>query len=148
MVTNHGVIMYMVMEVLQDIRQTIQTDHSKGVDILVEKIIINPIKVRGYGNIVEDHEASDYGLSQSIMSKVSDTVYGVVSKVYTLVYSVFGFMFGFDDGAKQLYLQAEDEDTLSLGFDASNKQLYILNDTEETVSFGFSNKKLYIEVGE
>ena len=115
---------------------------------MVEKIIINPNKVRGYGNIVEDHNLTDYSTSESIMSKISETVNGVLAKVYTLSYSVYGFMFGFDDGSKQLYLQAEDEDTLSLGFDSSNKQLYLVNDTDETVSFGFSNKKLYIEVGE
>lgn len=115
---------------------------------MVEKIIINPIKVRGYGNIVEDHSLTDYSTSESIMSKITETVNGVLAKVYTLSYSLYGFMFGFDDGAKQLYLQAEEADTLSLGFDNVNKQLYIVNDTEETVSFGFSNKKLFIEVGE
>ena len=57
-------------------------------------------------------------------------------------------MFGLDLGNEQLYLQVEEEDSLSLGWDSSNKQLYVVNDTEETVDFGFSNKQLYIEVGE
>lgn len=82
------------------------------------------------------------------MSKNNDTVNNIMTKVYGLVYSVYGFMFGFDDGDKQLYLQVEDDDTLELGFDDTNKQLYLVNDTMETVSFGFSNKQLYIEVGE
>ena len=64
---------------------------------LVEKIIINPIKVRGYGNIVEDHSLTDYSTSESIMSKITETVNGVLAKVYTLSYSLYGFMFGFDD---------------------------------------------------
>ena len=115
---------------------------------MVEKIIINPTSVRGYGNIVEDHKLTDYTLSQSIMSKMDDVVNELPSKVYGLIYSVYGFMFGFDDGNKQLYLQCENEDTLELGFDDTNKQLYVVNDTVETVGFGLDNKQLYIEVGE
>lgn len=115
---------------------------------MVEKIIISPENVRCYGNIVGSHNLSDYETSQSIMSTIHEIVNGVMNKVYTLSYSVYGFMFGFDDGAKQLYLQAEESDTLSLGFDSSNKQLYLVNDTEETVDFGFDDKQLFIEVGE
>lgn len=115
---------------------------------MVEKIIINPSNVRAYGNIVDSHTQGDYSTHKSVVSKIKETVNNIITPVYNLSYSVYGFILGMDVGDKQLYLQVEEADTFTLGFDSSNKQLYVVNYTVESVSFGFSNKQLYIEVGE
>lgn len=115
---------------------------------MVEKIIINPDKVRGYGNVLNEHELLDFRNVKSSISKVSDTVDGALTNVYRLRYSLYGFVFDFDNGAKQLYLQVEVTDTLNFGFE--NKAFYITNDTSETVGFGFdsNSKELYITIGD
>ena len=61
---------------------------------------------------------------------------------------MYGFVFDFDNGAKEIYLQVEQTDTLELGFE--DKQLYLVNDTEETVDFDFDSttKELYITIGD
>ena len=117
-------------------------------DIMVEQITINPEEVRGYGNVLGEHELLDFRNVESSISKVSDTVDGALTSVYRLMYSLYGFVFDFDEGAKQIYLQVEQTDTLELGFE--NKELYLLNDTEETVDFDFDSttKELYIEIGD
>ena len=115
---------------------------------MVEKITVNPEAIKAYGNIIGKHDLTDYETSQSVLSRTSETVNNVLAQVYNLSYSQYGFMFGLDLGNEQLYLQVEEEDSLSLGWDSSNKQLYVVNDTDEAVDFGFSNKQLYIEVGE
>ena len=115
---------------------------------MVEQIRISPEEVRGYGNVCEEHELLDFHNMKSSISKVSDTVDGALKNVYRLMYSLYGFVFDFDEGAKQIYLQVEQTDTLELGFE--NKELYLLNDTEETVDFDFDSttKELYITIGD
>ena len=117
---------------------------------MVEKIIVNPDSIRCYGNIVKEHGLGDYSTYMSSATKTSETINGLTTSIYNLFSSLYGFILGFDDGAKQLYLQAEEDDSLSLGFDSMNKQLYVVNDTEETINFSFDsmNKQLYIQVGE
>ena len=51
---------------------------------MVEKIIINPNKVRGYGNIMMSHSSSDYELEDCTISTGTDTVNGATETVYTL----------------------------------------------------------------
>ena len=51
---------------------------------MVEKIIINPNEVRGYGNIMSSHTSSDYELSDCTISSGTDTVNGASATVYTL----------------------------------------------------------------
>ena len=60
--------------------------HSKGRNeyFMVEKIIINPNKVRGYGNIVSSKGASDFITYAGSISEGTDTVYGATEKVYSL----------------------------------------------------------------
>ena len=117
---------------------------------MVEKIIVNPSDIRGYGNIVNSHDLDSYDVHEGVVSKVKEQVNGVLSSVYTVAHSNFGFIFGLDQGNKHLYIQTEEADTLTLGFDSVNKQLYVVNDTEETVSLGFDNvnNQLYIQIGE
>ena len=55
---------------------------------MVEKIIINPDKVRGYGNIMMSHSSSDYSLEDCTISTGTDTVNGATETVYTLT-SIF-----------------------------------------------------------
>ena len=51
---------------------------------MVEKIIINPNEVRGYGNIMSSHTSSDYELVDCTISSGTDTVNGASATVYTL----------------------------------------------------------------
>lgn len=51
---------------------------------MVEKIIINPNKVRGYGNIMSPHSISDYSLEDCTIATGTDTVNGATETVYTL----------------------------------------------------------------
>ena len=115
---------------------------------MVEQVRISPEEVRGYGNVLNEHELLDFHNMKSSISKVSDTVDGALKNVYRLMYSLYGFVFDFDNGAKQIYLQVEETDTLTLGFE--NKSFYITNNTEETVGFGFdsNSKELYITIGD
>lgn len=115
---------------------------------MVEQVRVNPTEVMGYGNVLNEHELLDFHNMKSSISKVSDTVDGALKNVYRLMYSLYGFVFDFDNGAKQIYLQVEETNTLT--FDFENKAFYITNNTEETVGFGFdsNSKELYITIGE
>ena len=113
---------------------------------MVEQIRISPEEVRGYGNICEGHTLEDFIVSNSGLAKEKEDVHGALTSVYRLVYSVYGLMFYFDKGAKQLYLQTNEADTLSLGFDTENKQLYLVdeNDTGFSLDFDEDTNELYI----
>ena len=113
---------------------------------MVEQIRISPEEVRGYGNVCEEHSLDDFTVNVSSLSKVSETVHGALTNTYKLLYSVYGLMFDFDKGAKQLYLQTNEADTLSLGFDTVNKQLYLVdeNDTGFSLDFDEDTNELYI----
>ena len=113
---------------------------------MVEQIRISPEEVRGYGNVCEEHSLDDFTVNVSSLSKVSETVHGALTNTYKLLYSVYGLMFDFDKGAKQLYLQTNEADTLSLGFDTENKQLYLVdeNDTGFNLGFDEDTNELYI----
>ena len=115
---------------------------------MVEQIRINPEEVRGYGNVLGEHELLDFRNVESSISKVSDTVDGTLRSVYRLMYSLYGFVFDFDNGAKQIYLQLEETGSVTFGFE--NKQFYIVNNTSETVGFGFdsNSKELYMTIGD
>ena len=115
---------------------------------MVEQIRVNPEEVRGYGNVLEEHELLDFHNVKSSISKISDTVDGALHNVYRLMYSLYGFVFDFDNGAKQIYLQVEETDSVTFGFE--NKQFYIVNNTSENVGFGFdsNSKELYITIGD
>ena len=51
---------------------------------MVEKIIINPNKVRGYGNVLNVHSSTDYDLEDCTIESGTDTVNGATETVYTL----------------------------------------------------------------
>ena len=51
---------------------------------MVEKIIINPNKVRGYGNIVSSKGASDFTTYACAVTETTDTVNGATEKVFSL----------------------------------------------------------------
>ena len=51
---------------------------------MVEKIIVNPNEVRGYGNILSPHSSTDYELVDCTISSGTDTVNGASATVYTL----------------------------------------------------------------
>ena len=113
---------------------------------MVEQIRISPEEVRGYGNICEGHTLEDFIVSNSGLAKEKENVHGALTSVYRLVYSVYGLMFDFDKGNKQLYLQTAEADTLSFGFDTVNKQLYLVDENDTGFSLGFDEdtNELYI----
>ena len=113
---------------------------------MVEQIRISPEEVRGYGNICEGHTLEDFIVSNSGLAKEKEDVHGALTEVYKLVYSVYGLMFDFDKGNKQLYLQTNEANTLSLGFDTVNKQLYLVDENDTGFSLGFDEdtNELYI----
>ena len=51
---------------------------------MVEKIIVNPNEIRGYGNILNVHSSSDYDLEDCTIATGTDTVNGATETVYTL----------------------------------------------------------------
>lgn len=51
---------------------------------MVEKIIINPENVRGYGNIINPHSSEDYELYNSTIEETTDTIGGIVTTVYEM----------------------------------------------------------------
>ena len=113
---------------------------------MVEQITVNPEEVRGYGNICEEHSLEDFIVSSSGLAKEKEDVHGALTSVYKLVYSLYGLMFDFDRGNKQLYLQMGEADILSFGFDESSKQLYLLDMAGTGLSLGFDEdtNELYI----
>ena len=114
---------------------------------MVEKILISPARLRCYGNVISEHSLEDYMLNKSILVKMTDTVNGVLQTVYQFGYTLYGFIFGVDSGAKELYVQTENSGLLSFGL--SNKSLYIeTTDEDITCSISVADKKVYIEVDE
>jgi len=114
---------------------------------LVEKILISPARLRCYGNVISEHSLEDYMLNKSILVKMTDTVNGVLQTVYQFGYTLYGFIFGVDSGAKELYVQTENTGLLSFGL--SNKSLYVeTTDEDIPCSIGVADKKVYIEVDE
>ena len=61
---------------------------------MVEKIIINPNKVRGYGNIMSPHSSTDYEVYMSSISSGTDTVNGQTMTVYELEDTILFFDYG------------------------------------------------------
>ena len=117
-----------------------------GIYYMVEQVRVNPEEVRGYGNICEGHTLEDFIVSNSGLAKEKENVHGALTDVYKLVYSVYGLMFDFDKGNKQLYLQMAEADTLSFGFDTVNKQLYLVDENDTGFNLGFDEDtyELYI----
>lgn len=114
---------------------------------MVEKILISPGRLRCYGNVISEHSLEDYMLNKSILVKMTDTVNGVLQNVYQFSYTLYGFIFGVDTGAKELYVQTENTGLLSFGL--TNKSLYVETSNEDmTCSIGVYEKSVYIEVNE
>ena len=111
---------------------------------MVEKITIQPAKIRAYGNIINNKTTEDYDRYESSLVKSLVTINGVPISAYLLVYSPNNFAFDFDGNLKHLYV-SEDEDTVDgFTFDSDNKELSF---TSDDVSFGFddTNKRLYCD---
>ena len=111
---------------------------------MVEKITIQPSKIRAYGNIINNKTTEDYDRYESSLVKSLVTINGVPISAYLLVYSPNNFAFDFDGNLKHLYV-SEDEDTVeAFTFDSNNKELSF---TSDDVSFGFddTNKRLYCD---
>lgn len=51
---------------------------------MVEKIIINPTKVRAYGNIIGAKDSTDYDTYNAYITEITDTVYGSTSNVFSM----------------------------------------------------------------
>ena len=114
---------------------------------MVEKILISPARLRCYGNVISEHSLEDYMLNKSILVKMTDTINGVLQTVYQFGYTLYGFIFGVDTGAKELNVQTDNRGLLSFGL--TSKSLYVeTTDEDMTCSIGVENKGLYIEISE
>ena len=114
---------------------------------MVEKILISPARLRCYGNVISEHSLEDYELNKSILVKMTDTIDGVLQNVYQFGYTLYGFIFGVDTGAKELYVQTENTGLLSFGL--TSKSLYVeTTDEDMTCSIGVDEKTVYIEIDE
>ena len=114
---------------------------------MVEKILISPARLRCYGNVIDEHSLEDYELNKSILVKMTDTIGGVLQNVYQFGYTLYGFIFGVDTGAKELYVQTENTGLLSFGL--TSKSLYVeTSDEDMTCSIGVDDKSVYIEIDE
>ena len=51
---------------------------------MVEKVFISPNRVRAYGNILESKDVDDFELVDSVVTEITDTVYGSTSKVFSM----------------------------------------------------------------
>ena len=86
-------------------------------------------------------------LNKSILVKMTDTINGVLQTVYQFGYTLYGFIFGVDSGAKELYVQTENTGLLSFGL--TSKSLYVeTSDEDMTCSIGVDEKSVYIEIDE
>ena len=114
---------------------------------MVEKILISPARLRCYGNVISEHSLEDYELNKSILVKMTDTINGVLQNVYQFGYTLYGFIFGMDTGAKELYVKTENSGLLSFGL--TSKSLYVETSNEDmTCSIGVDEKSVYIEIDE
>jgi len=114
---------------------------------MVEKILVSPNRLRCYGNVINEHSLEDYELNKSILVKMTDTIDGVLQNVYQFGYTLYGFIFGVDSGAKELYVQTENTGLLSFGL--SENSLYVeTTDEDMTCSIGVDDKSVYIELNE
>ena len=108
---------------------------------MVEKIIVNPEEVRGYGNICEEHTLEDFIVSNSGLAKEKEDVYGALTEVYKLVYSLYGLIFSFDKGNKQLYLHSDNDAVVGFSFSENS----LVFNTVSHISFAFADKNLVVD---
>lgn len=108
---------------------------------MVEQVTINPTEVRGYGNVCEEHSLDDFIVSSSGLAKEKENVHGALTDVYRLVYSLYGLIFSFDKGNKQLYLHSDND--VVVGFSFSEKSLVF--NTVSHISFAFADKNLVVD---
>ena len=116
--------------------------------IMVEKIVVAPNEVRGYGNIVDnDKDKSDLCFYNSFVNADTDLIDGIRIGIMRMIYQDPNLFFSFHQLEKYLYVNSDD---MTLSFDSTNKCL-VFDDTTESFSLGFDseNKVLYIgEIGE
>ena len=116
--------------------------------IMVEKIVVAPNEVRGYGNIVDnDKDKSDLCFYNSFVNADTDLIDGIRIGIMRMIYQDPNLFFTFHQLEKYLYVNSDD---MTLSFDSTNKCL-VFDDTTESFSLGFDseNKVLYIgETGE
>ena len=116
--------------------------------IMVEKIVVAPNEVRGYGNIVDnDKDKSDLCFYNSFVNADTDLIDGIRIGIMRMIYQDPNLFFSFHQLEKYLYVNSDD---MTLSFDSTNKCL-VFDDTTESFSLGFdsTNKVLYIgETGE
>ena len=108
---------------------------------MVEQVRISPEEVRGYGNICEEHSLDDFIVSSSGLAKEKENIHGALTEVYKLVYSLYGLIFSFDKGNKQLYLHSDND--VVVGFSFSEKNLMF--NTVSHISFAFAEKNLVVD---
>ena len=105
---------------------------------MVEKIIINPNKVRGYGNIMSPHSTSDYETYGSIITSGTDTVNGQTMTVYEMDYSIVFFDRGIT-GHKNTHWKIRSSDQSDLTVTVGTDGTTLTNASTSSSRFYFAN---------
>lgn len=105
---------------------------------MVEKIIVNPQKVRGLGNISMEKSVTDFERYYSSIIQSDIVVNGVAMTGYTMAYSVYGVGFGFTDDHR-FYCTSDDGVITGFSFDSTGKRLTLSDDSGAVVGFIFDN---------
>ena len=68
-------------------------------------------------------------------------MHGALTEVYKLVYSLYGLIFSFDKGNKQLYLHSDNDAVVGFSFSEKN----LMFNTVSHISFAFADKELVVD---
>lgn len=114
----------------------IQIDHFKGGFFVMEKIIVKPLEIRGYGNILEGKNKNDISLYNSYITVSKELINDVNMSYVRMMYINPTAFFAFHNLEKYLFLNSEDHE---LGFETKNLTL-----TGDEYKIGFSDKELWV----
>lgn len=102
----------------------------------MEKIVVNPSEVRGYGNIVGEKTKKDLCVYDSYVEGLNVIIENINMGILRMMYSNPNAFFAFNQIEKCLYMN---EDTHELGFETKNLTL-----TGDEYKIGFSDKELWV----
>ena len=102
----------------------------------MEKIVVNPLEVRGYGNIVEDKTKNDLCVYNSYVEGSNALIESINMGIIRMMYSNPNAFFAFNPIEKNIYMNS---DTHQLCWEDKNIAL-----TGDEYKIGFSDKELWV----
>lgn len=105
----------------------------------MEKIVVTPLEVRGYGNVVGDKTKNDLELYESYVSTSKDIIDNISLGVIRMVYMDPNLFFSFHLIEKYLYVNSDD---VELSFE--DKAL-VLEGTGFEIGFDDQSKELWVD---